>query len=198
MSVDGVEQDDIQMSYEPEVCHIPINRKQLLMMIWFTTYLKENNLDFPEAPPLLSLPVFDLNIDLPSSSPPPPEQATEPLKCNCKPTVKQCEALQDMLPKGPGPVDTRPEPEPEPPQATAPVQNILLQLPRLVHTIANLVGVSCLYIYPPICIPDMDIDLPGMVADVSSKLNAGRLEKTLNDTISPYLNMSSFWFANWF
>ena len=44
----------------------------------------------------------------------------------------------------------------------------------------------------------MDIDLPGMVADVSSKRNAGMLEKTLNDTISPYLNMSSFWFANWF
>ena len=31
-----------------------------------------------------------------------------------------------------------------------------------------------------------------------SAVKSGRLEKTLNDTISPYLNMCSFWFANWF
>ena len=36
MSMDGVEQDDIQMSHEPEVCRIPINRKLFLTVRWFT------------------------------------------------------------------------------------------------------------------------------------------------------------------
>ena len=88
----------------------------------------------------------------------------------------------------PGPIDMRPEPEPEPPQATAPAWNILLWLPRLVHTIINTFGVSHLYICPPICIPDMDIDLPGMVADVSSKIwKVGENSKWHNLTISEYV-----------
>jgi hypothetical protein len=44
----------------------------------------------------------------------------------------------------------------------------------------------------------MDIDLPGMVADVGDKRNTGRSEKTVNEIISPYPNMSSFRFAIWF
>ena len=44
----------------------------------------------------------------------------------------------------------------------------------------------------------MDIDLPGMIADVGDKTNAGRSKKTVNEIISPYPNMSSFRFANWF
>ena len=83
-------------------------------------YLKENYFNFQEAPPLSSFPVFDFDIDHLSSSPPPPEPATEPLKHICKSTAKQHEALQDMLPEGPGPIDMRTEPEPEHPQATAP------------------------------------------------------------------------------
>jgi len=164
-------------------------------------YSKENNFDFSESPPLSSSPVFNFDVDLSSSPPPPepsPELTREPSKRVRKPTAKRREALEDMLPEGPGPVDTRPEPEPEPPQAVPPIQNILLRLPRLVRTLANSFGVSRLYIYPPTRIPDMDIDLPGMVADVSDKMNAARLEKTINETISPYPNMSSFRFANWF
>src|ERR1700691_6203105 len=144
-------------------------------------YLKENNFDFPEAPPPSS-PVFDFDIvDLPSSSPPPPEPAPEPapdqLKRVRKPTAKRREALEDALPEGQGPIDTRPEP----PQAVPPVRNIFLRLPRLVRTLANSFGVSRLYIYPHTRIPDMDVDLPGMVADVGDKRNAGRSEKTVNE-----------------
>lgn len=115
-----------------------------------------------------------------------------------KPTAKRREALEDVLPEGPGPIDTRPEPVLQSPQAVPPVQNIYLRLPRLVRTLANSFGVSRLYIYPPTRIPDMDIDLPGMVADVGDTMNAGRSEKTVDEIISPYPNMSSFRFANWF
>ena len=44
----------------------------------------------------------------------------------------------------------------------------------------------------------MDIDLPGMVADVGDETNARRSRKTVNETISPDPNMSSLRFANWF
>jgi len=37
-----------------------------------------------------------------------------------------------------------------------------------------------------------------MVADVGNKTNTGGSEKTVNEIISPYPNMSSFQFANWF
>ena len=64
-------------------------------------YSKENNFDFPEAPPPSS-PVFDVCIDIPSSSPSPPkpapELAPEPSKRVRKSTAKRREALEDMLP----------------------------------------------------------------------------------------------------
>jgi hypothetical protein len=37
-----------------------------------------------------------------------------------------------------------------------------------------------------------------MVADVGDKTSSGGSEKTVNEIISPYLNTSSFRFANWF
>lgn len=86
-------------------------------------YSKENNFDFPEAPPPSSSPVFDFDIDLPSesSSPPPPEPAPEPSKHVRKPSAKRRQALEDVLARGPGHIDTRPEPVSEPPQAVPPV-----------------------------------------------------------------------------
>jgi hypothetical protein len=90
------------MGNEPnlEVRRISINRK--LLYEDMVDYSKENNFDFPEAPPPSS-PVFDFDIvDLPSSSPPPPAPAPEPapeqLKCVRKPTAKRREALEDALP----------------------------------------------------------------------------------------------------
>jgi hypothetical protein len=154
---------------------------------------KENNFDFPEAPPPSSSPGFDFDIDFPPS-PPPPEPAPEPPKRIRKPTAKRRAAFEDVLPEGPGPIE-RSEPEPEPSRAVSPTRNIFLRLPKLVRTLANSFGVSRLYIYPPTRIPDIDIDLPGMVADVGNKTSTG---KTLNEIISPYPNMSSFRFANWF
>jgi hypothetical protein len=117
------------MGNEPnlEVRRISINRK--LLYEDMVDYSKENNFDFPEAPPPSSSPVFNFDIVyLPSSSPPPPkpppEPTPEPLKRVRKPTAKHHQALKDVLPEGVGPVDTRPEPVPEPPQAVPPVQNI--------------------------------------------------------------------------
>jgi hypothetical protein len=138
-------------------------------------YIKENDFDFPEAPAPSSSPPFEFfDMDLPPSSPAPPEPAVEPSKRIRKPTAKRRMALEDALPEGPGPIDARPEP----PRAVSPVQNILLRLPRLVCTVANSFGVSRLYINTPTHIPDADIALPDMVADhASDKKNGGRSEK---------------------
>ena len=44
-----------------------------------------------------------------------------------------------------------------------------------------------------------DISLPDMVVDhASNKMNSGKLEKSVLEMISPYLNVSAFWFENWF
>jgi len=90
MSVDIVEQDDVRMGHEPEVCCIQINSKLLKMDMVYHSKDLENNFDFPEAPPLSSSPAFDFNIDLPSPSPPPPEPALETSKC----IQTYCETLQ--------------------------------------------------------------------------------------------------------
>jgi len=48
-------------------------------------------------------------------------------------------------------------------------------------------------------IPDADIALPDMVADhASDNKNSGKLEKSVLEMISPYPNVSTFWFGNWF
>ena len=47
VSMDGVEQDDIQMSHEPEVCRIPINRKLFLTVKWFT--IQRRTISFPRS-----------------------------------------------------------------------------------------------------------------------------------------------------
>ena len=44
----------------------------------------------------------------------------------------------------------------------------------------------------------MGIDLPGMAADGGHKTSFARSEKTVNEIISSYLNMSLFRFAIWF
>jgi hypothetical protein len=134
-------------------------------------------------------------MDLPPSSPAPPEPAIEPSKRIRKPTAKRRMALEDALPEGPGPIDAMPEP----PRAVSPVRNILLRLPRLVRTVANSFGVSRLYINTPTHIPDADIALPDMVADhASDNKNSGKLEKSVLEMISPYPNVSAFRFGNWF
>ena len=67
------------------------------------------------------------------------------------------------------------------------------------RTVANSFGVSRLYINTPTNIPDADIALPDMVADhASDERNSGKLEKSVYEIISPYLNVSVFWFGNWF
>jgi len=81
-------------------------------------YIKDNGFDFPEAPPPSSSPPFEFfDMDLPPSSPAPPEPAVEPSKRIRKPTAKRRMALEDALPEGPGPIDARPEP----PRAVSPV-----------------------------------------------------------------------------
>src|SRR6266481_8493029 len=88
--------------------------------------IKDNDFDFPEAPPPSSSPPFEFfDMDPLLSSPAPPEPAIEPSKHNRKPTAKRRMALKDA--EGPGPIDARPEP----PRAVSPVRNILLRLPRL-------------------------------------------------------------------
>jgi hypothetical protein len=87
-------------------------------------------------------------------------------------------ALEDALHEGLGLIQVDTRPEPEPPQAVSFVQNILLQLPRLVRTVTNSFGVSRLYINTPTRIPDADIALTDMVADnVSNKRDGGKSEK---------------------
>ncbi|KIM71648.1 hypothetical protein PILCRDRAFT_804839 [Piloderma croceum F 1598] len=103
MSVDVGEQDDIQMGLN-----------------------KDNVFDFPEASPLLLPPFKFFDMDLPPSSPAPPELAIKPSKY-------------------------------------------------------------------------VDIALPDMVADhASDKKNGGSLEKSVLEMISPYPNVSTFQFGNWF
>ena len=73
--------------------------------------LKDNDFDFPEAPPPSSSPPFKFfDMDLPPSSPAPPEPAIESSKCTRKPTAKRHMALEDALPEGLGPIDARSEP----------------------------------------------------------------------------------------
>ena len=85
-------------------------------------YIKDNNFDFPKAPPPSSSPHFEsFDMNLLPSSPPPPEPAAEPSKRIRKSTAKRRMALEDALLEGPGPIDTRPEPEP--PRSVSPVRN---------------------------------------------------------------------------
>ncbi|KAF8204209.1 hypothetical protein K438DRAFT_1964576 [Mycena galopus ATCC 62051] len=110
---------------------------------------------------------------MPDPVPSPPANKSVPAKQIRRPTEKALQALEDLLPEGPGPLEEEPA-EPAP---------IMLRIPRLFRTAANSFGLPRTHRQKSTATPDMECTLQ---------------DHTAPDIIWLYPNISSWLFGKWF